>query len=110
MTKSLNGDVIFNQAERVAPLNLLVLQGAKELGDKIDRHLMSWDEAAGLDPETFLTELECPRFSNGDGKGMIKSSIRGDDLFILVDVGNYSCSYRMFGRENNMSQIGRAHV
>jgi ribose-phosphate pyrophosphokinase len=50
-----------------------------------------------------MVDSECPRFSSGDAKGIIHSSIRGDDLFILVDVGNYSCTYKMFGRENLMS-------
>ena len=48
-------------------------------------------------------DTECPRFSSGDAKGLIKSSIRGDDLYILVDVGNYNCRYNLFGYENCMS-------
>ena len=103
MTQNISGDVIFNQDERVAPLSVVAMQGANELGDKINEHLMRWATQAGEEANSFLIKSDCPRFSNGDGKGLIKSSIRGDDLFILVDVGNYSCTYRMFGRENNMS-------
>ena len=87
----------------MAPLSLIALQSATELGDKINAYLTDWASHSNRPQETFLIESECPRFSSGDGKGLIKSSIRGDDLFILVDVGNYSCSYKMFGRENNMS-------
>ncbi|HIW74508.1 MAG TPA: ribose-phosphate pyrophosphokinase [Firmicutes bacterium] len=98
-----SGEIIFNQEDRVAPLSLIALQSATELGDKINAYLTEWASHSNRPQETFLIESECPRFSSGDGKGLIKSSIRGDDLFILVDVGNYSCSYKMFGRENNMS-------
>ncbi len=98
-----SGEIIFNQEDRVAPLSLIALQSATELGEKINAYLTEWASHSNRPQETFLIESECPRFSSGDGKGLIKSSIRGDDLFILVDVGNYSCSYKMFGRENSMS-------
>ena len=48
-------------------------------------------------------ENECPRFSSGDSKALIRSTIRGDDLFFLVDVGNYSCTYKLFDKQNAMS-------
>ena len=94
---------IFGQEDHVAPMRLIALSSAKELGAKIDAHLTQWAQKCGRDDKTFLIESECPRFSSGDGKGLIKSSIRGDDLFILVDVGNYNCKYDMYGRENSMS-------
>ncbi len=84
-------------------MRLIALDGAKELGGKIDAHLTQWAQKCGRDDKTFLVEAECPRFSSGDGKGLIKSSIRGDDLFIIVDVGNYNCKYKMYGQENAMS-------
>lgn len=96
-------ELIFNQADCVAPLSIIALDSAKELGDKINEYLTDWGARSNRPHDTFLVEAECPRFSSGDGKGIIKSSIRGDDLFILVDVGNYSCTYKMFGRENAMS-------
>lgn len=99
----INSENIFNQEEYVAPMRLIALDSAKELGGKIDAHLTQWAQKCGRDDKTFLIESECPRFSSGDGKGLIKSSIRGDDLFIIVDVGNYNCKYNMYGRENAMS-------
>ena len=98
-----SGEIIFNQEDRVAPLSIIALQSASELGEKINAYLTDWASHSNRPQDTFLVGSECPRFSSGDGKGLIKSSIRGDDLFILVDVGNYSCTYKMFGRENNMS-------
>ncbi len=99
----INSENIFSQEEYVAPMRIIALSSAKDLGAKIDAHLTQWAQKCGRDDKTFLIEAECPRFSSGDGKGLIKSSIRGDDLFIIVDVGNYNCKYKMFGQENAMS-------
>ena len=88
---------------RVAELGLLVAPGAVELGKLIDAHLSRWAKEAGRDEDTFIIPSECPRFSSGDGKGMIKQTVRGDDLFIITDMGNYNCTYTMFGHENYMS-------
>ncbi len=93
---------IFAQEVGVAPLKLISMNGAEELGDKILFHLNRWAEKCGRDTD-FRIKVDCPRFSSGDGKGLIKSSIRGDDLYILVDVGNYNCKYKMYGFENAMS-------
>ena len=103
MTVSSANEVLFNPQTRVAPLGLIAMNGATELGDKIDHYLTGWSKEGGYDTESFLIESQCPRFSSGDGKGLIKSTVRGNDLFIIVDVGNYSCKYKMFGQENSMS-------
>ncbi|MDR1674581.1 MAG: ribose-phosphate pyrophosphokinase [Oscillospiraceae bacterium] len=88
-------------------LGLIVMQGAKELGGQIDRHLVKWAKeqykSHGDVPESFVIDAECSRFASGDGKGVIKESIRGKDLFIVTDVGNYSCTYQFFGKDNRMS-------
>lgn len=95
--------LVINTQESVAPLGVIALEGAAELGKKIDRYLCEWAQEGGLNADTYLIENECPRFSSGDGKGLIKKSIRGDDIYIIVDVGNYSCTYKMFGKDNAMS-------
>ena len=61
------------------------------------------EKSNGPENGTFLIEAECPRFSSGDAKGLIKSTVRGRDLFIIVDVANYNCKYKMFGMTNQMS-------
>ncbi len=96
-------DILFNHGTSVAPLGLIAMDGAKELGDKINAYLVDWAHKGGYDVDTFLIECECPRFSSGDGKGLIKSTIRGKDLYIIVDVGNYSIKYQMFDAKNVMS-------
>ncbi len=98
-----NNDFIFNNQTSVAPLGLVVMAGARELGDKIDSYLVRWAHHAGMDVDTFQIECECPRFSSGDGKGLIRSTVRGKDLYIVVDVGNYSIEYAMFGKMTAMS-------
>lgn len=95
--------IVLNSKQQVAPLGIIATDGAKELGSKINDYLVEWSQNTPYAQESYLVEAECPRFSSGDGKGLIKSSIRGDDIFIIVDVGNYSCTYKMFGRENYMS-------
>ncbi len=96
-------EVLFNSQTSVAPLGLIALKGAQELGDMIDKYLVSWAQKGGYNVDTLLIKNQCPRFASGDGKGLIESTVRGKDIFILVDVGNYSCTYKMFGRENSMS-------
>ncbi len=103
MAVSSANEVLFNPQTRVAPLGVIALEGATELGNKIDHYLVDWSKEGGYDTDSFLIENQCPRFASGDGKGLIKSTVRGNDLFIIVDVGNYNCKYKMFGNENSMS-------
>ena len=103
MTSKINARDIVNSEDKVAPLGVVATEGALDLAKKIDAHLVRWSSAGKNAHETFIVPSECPRFSSGDGKGIIKSTIRGDDLFFIVDVGNYSCKYNMFGVQNSMS-------
>ena len=96
-------EILFNHETSVAPLGLIATESVTELGDKINNYLVEWAKKGGYDKDTFLIESQCPRFASGDGKGLIKSTVRGTDLFILIDVGNYNCTYQMFSKENSMS-------
>lgn len=100
---SVDNKTLFDPKTSVAPLGIVALEGASELGSKINRYLVEWSKNGGYDIDDFLIENSCPRFASGDGKGLIKSTVRGNDLFILVDVGNYNCKYKLFGKENAMS-------
>ena len=95
--------ILFDNDSRVAPLGLIPMAGAKELGEKVNAYLVKWANEDNFFKDTFLVEAECPRFSSGDGKGLIKQTVRGNDLFILCDMGNYSVKYDYFGHENYMS-------
>ena len=95
--------ILFDNNSRVAPLGLIAMDGAKELGEKVNWYLTNWANENEYAVDTFLVEADCPRFSSGDGKGLIKQTVRGNDLFILCDVGNYNCKYKLFGQLNCMS-------
>lgn len=101
---------VFDEPSAVAPLGLIVLEGARELGKKVDNFLVNWynrdlskKRADFIKKDTFILDSECPRFTTGDGKGVINESCRGLDLYIIVDVGNYHCTYNMLGSVNHMS-------
>lgn len=85
------------------------MKGAEELGKKIDKYLVSWynrdigKKNTKFRKDTFIIQSSCPRFTTGDAKGLIYDSVRGYDLYILVDVGNYNVKYKMFQQENSMS-------
>lgn len=96
-------DIIFNHSERVAPLGLIAIPGSEELGKKVNDYLVTWSREAGYDYDNFLIENECPRFSSGDGKALIKNTVRGYDVYIIADFSNYSLEYPLFGRMNRMS-------
>ena len=98
----------------VGTLKIAALEGCRDLGMAVDRHLVEsrknsknvYLEAAylpGYIADSYLLDCHCPRFGTGEGKGQINDSVRGADLYILVDVCNYSLTYRVCGYENHMS-------
>lgn len=93
----------FTPKNQIAPLGIVSLEGASELSQQIESHLIRWAKRAGLEVETFIIDSSCPRFSSGDGKGMLNATVRGYDLFFIMDVGNYSVEYDYFGQKNRMS-------
>ena len=103
MTKRRKTAQVFNPNVSVAPLGIIAMDGARELGRKINDYLVTWARQSGQDIDTFLIPCRCPRFQSGDAKALIESTVRGLDLFIICDTGNYSCTYPLFGHENHMS-------
>ena len=98
----------------VGPLGIIALESCKDLGAKIDSSITSWRKErtgehtttiafSGYQKDSFLVDTKVPRFGSGEAKGLINESVRGKDLYILVDVGNYSLKYSLCGRENHMS-------
>jgi len=88
------------------------MQGTQDLARLVDQHLVTqrknlYSQENDLHQhylkESYLLSASCPRFSTGDGKGVINESVRGYDIYIISDVGNYSCTYKMFGQECRMS-------
>ena len=98
----------------VGSLGIISLEGCKVLGDKIDKYLVKWrteresehkDSLAfsGYQRDSYLLSAKVPRFGSGEAKGMIMQSVRGTDLYLLVDVCNYSLTYSLCGHKNHMS-------
>ena len=98
----------------VAPLKIIPLEGCRDFAKVVDQYLVEFRHTSpthqkdsiafqGYCQDPYLVDCECPRFGTGEAKGMIKSSIRGTDLFIMVDVCNYSLTYSVCGYENHMS-------
>lgn len=104
----------FNNTIPVGALKLAVLDSAKELGEKVDQHIRKFRlernhehksniHFAGYEEDSYMIKCACPRFGSGEAKGQLMESVRGSDLFILVDVCNYSLTYKVCGYENHMS-------
>ena len=98
----------------VGSLGMIALEGCKPLGEKVDKYLVKWRVEresehkeslafAGYQRESYLLNAKVPRFGSGEAKGMILESVRGTDLYLLVDVCNYSLTYSLCGHENHMS-------
>ncbi|MDE7008922.1 MAG: ribose-phosphate pyrophosphokinase [Lachnospiraceae bacterium] len=98
----------------VGSLGIIPLEGCKTLGEKVDNYLVKWRTAresehkdslafSGYQRDSYILQAKVPRFGTGEAKGMILESVRGTDLYLLVDVANYSLTYSMFGRQNHMS-------
>ena len=95
-------------------LGIIAMECCKSLGNLIDKYITGWrgDEAPryqnmpGYDEyykASYLLDAGCPRFGSGEAKGIIRESVRGTDLYILVDVLNYSIKYSLCGHQNSMS-------
>ena len=98
----------------VAPLKLAALKGCEEMAETINNHLVQFRKdllshhnnnlnLSGYAEESFLLNCDCPRFGTGEAKGTLMESVRGVDLFLLVDVCNWSITYKVCGHINHMS-------
>ena len=105
---------LLEKALPIAPLKIAALDSCKELGQKVNDYIVSfrqnavekWPDSASIANyrlENYLVDSACPRFGSGEAKGMLRESIRGTDLFIMVDVCNYSLTYSVNGHKNHMS-------
>ena len=97
------------------PLGIIAMPGCEEAAQKINEYLMKWYEQQealedmplyaqmGANRKDFLIEAHCPRFGTGEGKAIIKDSVRGYDIYILCDPGAYNVTYKMYGVQVPMS-------
>ena len=98
----------------VAPLKIVATESAVQLADRVNQYLIEFrktvNNLAKNDPafqgyveDNYLAKASCPRFGTGEGKGVLHESIRGKDVFFLVDVCNHSITYKMNGYVNHKS-------
>ena len=98
----------------VGPLGLVPLKSCEELGKKVDAYLVRWRTArqsehkstiafAEYQKDSYIIKTKLSRFGTGEGKGTILESVRGDDLYLMVDVCNHSLTYSLCGMQNHMS-------
>ena len=106
--------VELESAMPVAPLKLLALDSCKELGDRVNEYLVDFRKNVhndikqdpafrGYSEENYLIKAACPRFGSGEGKGVLSESVRGKDVFLMVDVCNHILTYTVNGHENHKS-------
>lgn len=98
----------------VGKLGIIPLQSSMQLGEKVDRYIARWRNErhnehkdsitfAGYEKDSYILKSACPRFGSGEAKGTLSESVRGTDLYLLVDVVNHSIKYKICGQENMMS-------
>ncbi|HCM92494.1 MAG TPA: phosphoribosylpyrophosphate synthetase [Lachnospiraceae bacterium] len=98
----------------VGSLRMIPLEGCIDLGHKIDEYLVKWRTERenehknslafkGYQRDSYILDAQINRFGTGEAKGVINESVRGTDLYILVDITNYSLTYKLCGNENHMS-------
>ena len=98
----------------VGALGIIALDGCTEMGNRVNDYLVKWrkedgpaykDDVVfnGYERDTYLIDVKVPRFGSGEAKGIINESIRGKDLYLMVDVCNYSLTYSLTGHTNRMS-------
>ena len=98
----------------VGRLGVVPLKGCQDLAKNVDNYLVKWrterenehkDSLAfnGYERDSYIIRSSLPRFGSGEGKGVINDTVRGYDLYFLVDVTNYSQTYKLFGKDNHMS-------
>ena len=97
-----------------APLGIIAMPGCEEIGKKIDYYMTKWraerdsefkEDATfvAYERETYMIDVNCPRFGSGEAKGVIKQSVRGLDMYIICDVFNCYLKYKMYGQIVPMS-------
>jgi len=101
----------------VGSLGVIPLESSRDLGDKVNEYIVNWRREReaeraksqkkiswdGYLRDSYIIDASCPRFGSGEAKGLINASVRGTDLYLLVDVCNHSLTYKVCGQTNHMS-------
>ena len=98
----------------VGPLGIIPLESCAEIGKKIDNYLVTWRKEntsehksniifSGYEKDSYVVNASVPRFGSGEAKAIINDSVRGQDIYLIVDVCNHSMTYSLCGQTNRMS-------
>lgn len=98
----------------VGPLGIIAMKGCMPMAQQVNYYLSTWRKnrvsehksslaLAGYEKDNYIIDAELSRFGSGEAKAVLKDSVRGMDIFIIVDVCNYSIEYKMFGMTTHMS-------
>lgn len=98
----------------VGALGIISLTGCEEMGKRVNDYIVKWRKEdghvfkddvvfTGYEKDNYLIHASTPRFGSGEAKGVLTESIRGKDIYLMVDVCNYSLTYSLNGRTNHMS-------
>ena len=113
----MSNDYVFNDTLPVAPLKIAALESCRDLAEKVNSHIINFRrndievlkkrqenlQYRGYDADSYMLDCACPRFGSGEAKGIVNESVRGTDIYAMVDVTNYSLTYKMSGFTNHMS-------
>ena len=113
----MSNQYVFNDRLPVAPLKIAALESCRPLAEMVNSHIVNFRrndseelkrrqqdlQYRGYDVDSYLLDCVCPRFGTGEAKGVINESVRGTDIFVMVDVTNYSLTYKISGYVNHMS-------
>lgn len=109
-----NEEICLKESTPVGALGIIPLESCKELGAKVNNYLVNWRQERDADhydhitladykSDSYIVKAAVPRFGSGEAKGSILQSVRGLDVFLIVDVTNYSLTYSLCGQTNHMS-------
>ena len=98
----------------VGPLGIIPLASCAEIGKEVDNYLVNWRQAntsehksniifSGYEKDSYIVDASVPRFGSGEAKAIINESVRGQDIYLIVDVCNHSMTYSLCGQTNHMS-------
>lgn len=113
----MSNDYVFKDRLPVAPLKIAALESCRDLAAKVNDHIINFRrndaeelkkrqenlQFRGYDADSYLLSCSCPRFGSGEAKGAVHESVRGTDIYAMVDVTNYSLTYNISGFTNHMS-------
>ena len=108
MSRTQPSDATYANTIPYGTLGIIALPGCEDIAERVDAYIAMWRSERqnvidGYHKDSYMVDVSLPRFGSGEAKGLIRQSVRGDDLYLLCDVTNYSVTYDMYGRQVPLS-------